>query len=323
MKKAIAFCAGIIAIILLFKFVPFFKSSSADLPKSENYTSVNSQYSYEALPDDKSRDVYEILKTAAYATPEQEDKYYVLGTISESENVSEKEFYLGFRAFTDDNPDVFWLTVTESSSELFSEPYSYQICSEYPADKLKAMKDELKSSLESFLNSVPADLDQEELEKYAHDYIIDNCEYDYDALDENDERDPEYKKYHEVGTAYGALVDKKAVCSGYAEAYQLLLNRLGVDCVPIYGQGSSLDDSKMRKGGTNHQWNAVKNGSDWLMTDVTWDDTEDKSQRYKYFNIPIDKMYEDHNAQEIDFSTFRYSVFINSYDYGDCLFLPE
>ncbi len=324
LKKVIAFCLVIIAIIMIHKYMSFFTSPSADLPRSENYTPVNSQYSYDALPNDKSRDVYERLKTAAYSTPQKEDEFYVLGTISKNEDVSQEEFYLGMKAFMDDNPDVFWLKFFSSSSWMDSSNiYSYTIISTYPSDELKTMKDALKSSLESFLNSVPAGLDQEELEKYAHDYLIDNCEYDYDALDENGELNPEYKSAHKVGTAYGALVDKKPVCSGYAKAYQLLLNRLGVDCVPVYGQGNSLDKINMRKGGTNHQWNAVKNGSDWLMTDVTWDDAEDKSKRYTYFNIPIEKMYEDHNAQEIDLSTFTYSPYIHLYTNDDCLFLPE
>ena len=61
-------------------------------------------------------------------------------------------------------------------------------------------------------------------------------------------------------TAYGALVNRKAVCEGYALAYQSLLKRCGIQAVTISSESM------------NHGWNLVCLGGEWYHVDVTWDD---------------------------------------------------
>lgn len=323
MKKFIAILVVIIIAYIAYQRYSGSGLSLEKLPENKNYTPVSSNYSYDALPDAGSRSVYERLETLAYSSVQEKEEYYILGTISGKEkDIDYTQFYLGYRAFLDDHPEVFWLT--HGADNAF-DPSEYIVLSSYPSDELKTMKKEFRSSLENFLDNVPQGLEQEELERYIHDYIIDNCEYDLDALDENGKADLEYPNYGKTHSAYGVFVDKKAVCSGYAQAYQLLLNRLGIDCVPIYGQATSLDDYefKVRQYGTDHQWNAVKDSSGWSMSDLTWDDVEDQERRYEYFHIPIDEMYEDHNALKLDFNTYKASLILNLNTDGDCLFLPE
>lgn len=220
------------------------------LPESKNYTPVSSSYSYNILPDEGSRDVYERLETLTYSSVQEKEGHYTLGTISGKEkDIDFTQFYLGYRAFLDDHPEVFWLTY--GVDNMFA-PSEYTILSIYSSDELKTMKKEFYSSLENILDKVPQYLEQEELERYIHDDIIDNCEYDFDALNKNGMSEKEYPDLYKAHSAYGVFVDKKAVCSGYAQAYQLLLNRLGIDCVPIYGQGVPLDDYQSK---LNISWN--------------------------------------------------------------------
>ena len=125
-----------------------------------------------------------------------------------------------------------------------------------------------------------------------------------------------------AGTSYGALVNGKAVCAGYARAYQLLLNRIGVDCITIQGKGEPKKDTILfGVTGPTHAWNAVKNGTTWLMTDVTWDDTG--SDTMKYFNLPIEEMYKSHTARPIKQDIFKFNVHFGSVQLNDNLFLPE
>ena len=78
--------------------------------------------------------------------------------------------------------------------------------------------------------------------------------------------------------AYGAIVEGRAVCEGYAKAYQYLLQQLGIQ--------SFIATSK------THAWNLVRLDGKYYYTDVTWDDPlmsipeESKPIRYDYFNIP-------------------------------------
>lgn len=303
--------------------------SKIALPMNKAYKPIVSQYSYNALPDDVTRSLYKQISKAAYSYPQEYDEIYFFDHIPIKDGMTDTKFYLAFRAFLDDHPDVFWLywgtSQMEPGEDVSYVPDHYVVCSLYSYKELKALKAELYDAVERFMDSVPAGLSDGELQRYTHDYLIDHCEYDYDALDENGDCDPDYPNYDRVGEANGALVDGKAICAGYATAYQLMLNRLGVECVPVYGQGNPLDEELQRRAGrTNHQWDAVLDGGAWVMTDPTWDDVDDPARRYLYFNIPIQQMYQDHNALAIDFDTFQYlNAFIQPNTQSDCVFLPQ
>ena len=79
-----------------------------------------------------------------------------------------------------------------------------------------------------------------------HDYIINTTKYDTDNSDSKS------------STAYGALINHKAVCGGYADAMALFLNKFNV---PNFKIASNT-----------HVWNAVYIDSTWLHLDLTWDD---------------------------------------------------
>lgn len=77
-------------------------------------------------------------------------------------------------------------------------------------------------------------------------------------------------------SAYGALIRKKCVCQGYAEAFKRLMDAGGVPCQVVLGQ---------IKGATYyHAWNIVRlnGGMDGYHVDVTWD-ISDTRPKYEYF----------------------------------------
>lgn len=88
-----------------------------------------------------------------------------------------------------------------------------------------------------------------------HDYLILNCKYDVEAA-EQEVLDGTSAPF----TAYGALVDGKAVCSGYARAFMMMCEAVGIECIYI-------SDSEM-----NHSWNAVKIDDEIYYIDCTFDD---------------------------------------------------
>ena len=89
--------------------------------------------------------------------------------------------------------------------------------------------------------------------KAVYDYICGNITYDHDNL-----YDDSYMLKH---TAYAAIVNKKAVCQGYALLMYRLLLELGVDNRMIIGVSS----------GENHAWNIAKIGELYYNLDATWD----------------------------------------------------
>ncbi|MFP5521686.1 S-layer homology domain-containing protein [Peptococcus simiae] len=65
-------------------------------------------------------------------------------------------------------------------------------------------------------------------------------------------------------SAKGALVDGKAVCEGYAGAFMLICDQLGIPCVKVNGELNGIP----------HTWNSVfiESIQDWLNVDVTNND---------------------------------------------------
>ena len=94
-------------------------------------------------------------------------------------------------------------------------------------------------------------------------------------------------------SAYGALVSGKAVCAGYARAYQHLMQAAGL--YAWYVSGTSLDP--VTGNAVGHAWNAVKIDGDWYYTDVTWDDQGDRIM-YTYFNITSAQIAQGHAPGE-------------------------
>lgn len=86
-----------------------------------------------------------------------------------------------------------------------------------------------------------------------HDRLALRCEYDYKNYLNDTLPDSSYN-------AYGCLVKGVSVCQGYAEAYQYLLEQVGID--------SYLCSSDK----LNHVWNIVEIAGDYYHVDVTWDD---------------------------------------------------
>lgn len=103
--------------------------------------------------------------------------------------------------------------------------------------------------------------------KTFHDYIINNTSYDKDNVKGSIKS--------ASTTAYGVLFNKKGICSGYTDAMQLFLEKMGV--------------KNYRISSTTHEWNLVYVEGKWLHLDLTWDDpiTSDDSSILKedYFLI--------------------------------------
>ena len=111
---------------------------------------------------------------------------------------------------------------------------------------------------------------QKDIEK-LHDYLIKNIKYD-----------EEYEKGNKntiSNKANGALINKKALCSGYTDSFALLLDRLNIPNFKITSD--------------EHVWNAVYLNKKWVHIDVTWDDDEvNPNNNRNFFMISTKKLLE-------------------------------
>lgn len=113
-----------------------------------------------------------------------------------------------------------------------------------------------------------------EISLALHDRVAKTVDYVFSDNDQN---------------VYGALVEGKAVCAGYARAYQLLMQLMGITCWSVEG----TSDNPATGNAEAHQWNLSKIDGKWYYTDVTWDD-QDEELYYAYFNVTYDVLKGDH-----------------------------
>ena len=117
--------------------------------------------------------------------------------------------------------------------------------------------------------------------KAAHDYIVRNCTYNKEAIDNDTLSDDDF-------TEYGTLVKGLSVCEGYAKAFMMLMNIADIECMMVTGRAGEND--------VLHAWNMVKLDGKWYHIDVTFDDPYPETDEivYLYFNISDDIIAKDH-----------------------------
>ena len=120
--------------------------------------------------------------------------------------------------------------------------------------------------------------------KMVHNYLVDNIEYDTSISADN------------IYDVYGALVNRVAVCEGYARSFKYILDEMGIPCVLVIGTGTNSRGEIER-----HAWNYVELQGNWYAVDCTWDDpiivgsgNVSKSSKYKYFLKGSSEFYSDH-----------------------------
>ena len=138
-----------------------------------------------------------------------------------------------------------------------------------------AQEAELDNAIASVKSSLGLDstsLSDYQKIKAIYDYLTENITYDYTNLDDNDY----WLKY----TAYAAMINRTAVCQGYAVLFYRMALDAGIDVRVITGIGN----------GGAHAWNIVKLGSFYYNIDATWDAG---NKYYDYF-LKTDTNFENH-----------------------------
>ncbi len=203
-------------------------------------------------------------------------------------------------AYTYDNPDVFYLSPSKmylnietttygsnttynvfinngSEANYFTDEFSSETQVRNAINSIEQVKDSLVSRR---TGNIYEDI------KMVHDYLVDNIEYDT-SLSKNN-----------IYDVYGALINKVAVCEGYARSFKYILDEMGIPCVLVIGTGTNSRGETER-----HAWNYVEIDSNWYAVDCTWDDPVvvgggnlPQSSKYKYFLKGANEFNQDHIA---------------------------
>lgn len=159
-------------------------------------------------------------------------------------------------------------------SKIRRTEYTVRIQYRETAKQLQAVNDAVKEALADL--KVKGKSDYQKV-KLIHDFIVNNTRYQFTS---------------NCYSAYGALVEGKAVCQGYAQLAYKMLTEAGLKCYTITGKASN------GSGTQSHAWNMVRVGKKWYYLDVTWDDPTGSADvlRYDYFLVGKSRFEKNHTA---------------------------
>ncbi len=253
-----------------------------EVKKSE---SVNSAYytanekitfGYDNLLTDSQRSCYSSIESAVYRISDTKDEngFYPVGKVTiEDKSFTEKDMDISIKAYTMDHPEAFWLTNRYSYGSM-GDRAIIQMYSYVNAAECENRINTLNEAVNDIMTKIPEGLTQYHLEKYIHNTVIDNCSYAAGV----ESADDGWEEF----TVYGALINSRAVCEGYAHSMCMLLNKVGIDCYYANGYGEN----------NPHMWNVVKIDDRWYHLDATWDDNE--NAYFNFFNLNDSQIQKDH-----------------------------
>ncbi len=201
--------------------------------------------------------------------------------ISEYGGLYEDEFAMVLDLYRYDHAEHFWLgngysmMQSDRTDKIVTFIPSYTMS----GSTLMFAKMEFSSRINELLSLVNSEASDFEKELFLHDAIAESVTYD--------------KGWENAHNAYGALVEGHAVCDGYAEAFQCLLQRVGIQSFIVTGNSFNPSTSSYE----GHAWNYVRLGGKYYHVDLTWDDQEEYTF-HAYLNVTDEYISADHEIND-------------------------
>lgn len=158
-----------------------------------------------------------------------------------------------------DRPEYFWAdrglnwSYNESTDIVSSITLEYQ----YPKNVVPTMQLQIDKAVRKLCAGITADFSEYDIALYVYEQLINTIDYDTVGL-QIQESDESLQGADDLRSIYGAFIDKRCVCVGYAYATQYILNKYGIECSTISNE--------------IHSWNLVKLEGDYYYIDTTWGD---------------------------------------------------
>lgn len=199
-----------------------------------------------------------------------------------------------FNAMLNDHPHIFWLSgggefVSATRNNVLQNiTFKASLRNNITAATARAMYSTLMFQVNRIIEKAVKLKTSFEQVLFVHDYLVDNTDYDINASNCYD--------------AYGCIVDRRAVCSGYTKAFQLIMCALGYDCGVVTGGTHEEINNHVC-----HMWNYIKLDGEYYYIDLTWDDPislnsmAKKNKTHDYFCITTEELLKTHCVSESRF----------------------
>lgn len=282
--------------------------------EASNSVEIENKYYYNQL-DVYAKAIYddlyshkEDLKTGLY-TLDFDIAFNALLHEDSGAETLEKDFQLAVNALVFDKPEIFYLDITKmyllTEITTFGPKKTYRV-SIGPSNNVPYLSSSFPNietirnaefQIENLVQSLRFSNDKYYQIREIHDFIVENTEYDETVSKSN------------IYNIYGTLINKEAVCEGYAKTFKYILDKLDIPCIIACGIGQNS------KGQTeSHAWNYVKLNDVWYAVDVTWDDpviigngSVTNEMRYHYFLRGSNSFFKDHTEDGNLIGNFRFT----------------
>lgn len=242
----------LLAISIFFSISPV--AIAAEQPLSEDVPTSIEEQLYEAIKEGIEKKI-----GFDYVEETSASEYIDLSKfgLSNKDDSEDRELLRhAFKQVFYENPQFFylqegyWRKHSESSLTGVVPMYYEPLKGEGTLEKYETA---FQAAVEKAMKQVEGITDPVEQLLILHDFLIQNNLYNWEIAADHENWDPWWAR-----TAYGAMTGD-CVCKGYALAYKLLLNKLGIhSAIAVNGTGS-------------HLWNVVEMDGEWYHIDVTQD----------------------------------------------------
>lgn len=208
-------------------------------------------------------------------------------SIEGGEEALNKDYQSAWNAFSYDNVDLYYLDISKISMiieartigstttyyvKIGPRDYGSYLSSTFSnrqeIDEADAYIQDIRSQVMAILGPYNNAMKI----KVVNEWMIDNLSYE--------DREGNNNKYN----LYGAIVETKVVCEGYARMFKYIMDGLNIPCILVSGTATNSDGETEL-----HAWNYVELNGQWYAIDVTWNDpvvigggepTESQQSRY-------------------------------------------
>ena len=250
---------------------------SAALPLAESVSADNlDRYGYSLLTNDKQRIAYEAIADGiSKLNPEIEFS---------CDGITPEDIEAAGVMIARDFPEYFWYDgaadISVFGKDVTFSPSEYKVNGQtVTADSaaLTSAKNQMEAAVKSAMAKLSANPSHYEIAHAFHDYVVNNVSYEMTG---------------DHQTAYGALVSGKAVCAGYARAFQLLMNRAGIRCWYVAGDSYDPEGNLIA-----HAWNLYWLDGKCYYSDATWDD-QGTELFHEYLNMSLEEISKTHFTED-------------------------
>lgn len=253
------------------------KQSTSVLKIDDSEYNADGGFYYSSLNDEEKR-IYDKI----YARAKNQQTQIKIRSNVDAERILEIAMFV-----YNEHPELFWL------NGAFSIDTSKVVTlkSSYNSNEIAKLSEQIKSKTDSIIQNLNNDMSDYEKSLYLYEYLIANTSYANEAVDNLD-------NMPWAASLVGVFTMQKCTCTGYAKAYQYLLQLSGINCAVVSGKATTP------QGTSSHAWVIQECNGSYYYTDPTWGDCFDEINKecisHSYFCLSESEIEKTHTINHKD-----------------------